>query len=248
MRKLRAASVALLVVASAGLVFGSMGFSSVAADRGVSVAVADDDNALVGYHTEDLEKVEDGRFTLVAVENQLASDANVTDVTVGTNDDAVEVNNVSEPFVGTGQTSKVRADVDCQPGGSATLTVSVTVEAEGVTAEISGDTATRTFDVTCEDMESRDSDVRFDGWGNVHFDGWNQEALNVTYWVKSKGGFDRDTVEVGHSETLKHAISGKDTKFVAVYVEATNRTYFNSKFEDAPDEHSVDGKQGPGDD
>lgn len=155
MSKLKVASVALLVVASTGLLFGSMGFSSVAADRGVSVAVADDDSALVGYDTDDQTVTGDERLTLVTVTNRLSSSASVTNVTATTADDAVRVSDVSKPTIGTGEKGLVDAAVHCEQGATTTVTVSVTVEADGVTAAISGDTTTRSFTVSCADLETQ---------------------------------------------------------------------------------------------
>ena len=45
----RALSVALAVVAAAGLIFGTGGFTAMSADRGVNVNVAGDDDAYLGY-------------------------------------------------------------------------------------------------------------------------------------------------------------------------------------------------------
>lgn len=156
MNKLRLASIALLVVASTGLLFGSMGFSSVAADRGVSVSVADDDSALVGYETRSQTITGDERVALVTVENRLSSSASVTNVTVETSNPAVRVSDVEKPTIGTGDEGVVHADVYCDPMAETTLTVSVTVEADGVTAAISGDTTTRNFTVNCADVETQE--------------------------------------------------------------------------------------------
>lgn len=253
MTKLKLASVALLVVATTGLLFGSMGFSSVAADRGVSVAVASDDTALVGYDTHDQNITGDERVELVTVENRLSSSASVTNVTVETDNPAVRVSDPSKPTIGTGQDRLVKADIDCDPGASANVTVSVTVEGEGVTAAISGDTETRTFEVRCTEVDTHEGDVRFSGNGNVHFDGWSQENLTVTYWTADGTGngagssntfTEHGSVSVDTSNNLKNSLgeSGQ-TRFAAVYVEEANKTYFNDKHTD--DGPVVDGKQAP---
>jgi len=235
MRKLRVASVALLVVASTGLVFGSMGFSSVAADRGVSVAVVDDDNALVGYDTANQTVTGDEGVELVTVTNKLSSSASVTDVSVAPpNDESeVEVRDIQTPgSIPTGESRTVDAAVDCESGAAETLTVSVTVEADGVTAEISGDTATRSFEVACEDVEAHDRGVRFSGNGNVHFDGWSQDTLNVTYWTETNDGFEQHgPVDVDSSQKLKKSVSGGTTSVIAVYVDEANKTYFHPNFD-----------------
>lgn len=259
MRKLRAASVALLVVASTGLLFGSMGFSSVAADRGVSVAVADDDSALVGYDSEDLTVTDGERVDLVTVENRLASGASVANVSAASSNPEIRVSDFETPTLGTGDVGAVRAAVDCEPGAETTLTVSVTVEADGVTAAISGDTTTRSFEVSCAAATPEAGDVRFSGEGNVHFDDWSQATLNVTYWTDADDGFEKHgPVAVDATESLKSAVGGQgQTRFVAVYVAETDETHFHPGFDTATGEMNpgqgdqnatvVDGEQSPND-
>jgi|AntRauMinimDraft_4_1070384.scaffolds.fasta_scaffold00774_2 hypothetical protein len=228
MNKLRVASVALLVVASTGLMFGSMGFSSVAADRGVSVAVADDDSALVGYDSGTVTVTGNERVDLVTVTNRLSSEAAVANVTVSTSDDDVEVTNVSKPSLDPGEVKAIAADVHCPGNRDVTVTVSVTVEGEGVTAAISGDTTTRSFELACGG-HGPDSGPRFTGAGNFQFDAMDAETVNVTYWTASNqsgtGTVDEqsNTSEVETATNLGGQVDGP--RFVAVYVHETDTTY-----------------------
>jgi hypothetical protein len=258
MNNLRFASIALALVASTGLVFGSVGFSSVAADRGVSVAVADDENALVGYESDRIEVTGTQTGNLVTVENRLGTDAKVTNAEVSVNDtDVATVEDVTEPSVLVGRSVDIKAEITCEADDETDVTVSVTVAGEGVTAEIDGEPNYRTFTLDCAlpgetGGESDGGDVEFSGNGNVHFDGWSQDTLNVTYWTAEKKGKSRsftehEPIEVDASKNLKNSLDEKgETGFAAVYVEEVDRTYFNDKYTD--DGPVVGGKQAPNDD
>jgi len=227
MNKLRVASVALLVVASTGLLFGSMGFSSVAADRGVSVAVADDDSALVGYDSDTVDVNGKERVDLVTVTNRLSSEASVTNVTVSTADD-VEVTDVAKPTLGPGEAKSIAADVHCPGNRSVDVTVSVTVEAEGVTAAISGDTTTRSFELDCGGQGPT-----FNGKGNFDFGATDSETVNVTYWTVKNGNGgssnafeEHGPVEVDPTTNLRGQVGGSGGEtFAAVYVHEWDETY-----------------------
>jgi hypothetical protein len=238
MSKLRLASVALLALASTGLLFGSMGFSSVAADRGVSVAVADDDSSLVGYDSDAVAVTGNERVDLVTVTNRLSSEASVTNVTVTTSgdDDNVVVSNVSKPTLGPGEAEAVAADVHCPGNRDVPITVSVTVEAEGVTAAISGDTTTRSFSLDCGG-EGESSGPRFTGAGNFEFGATDAETVNVTYWSPSEQSSDASFDEWGPAEvkTWKKLNGQVDNgpKFVAVYVHEWDTTYVHPGFDRA---------------
>jgi hypothetical protein len=258
MNKLKLASIVLAAVASTGLVFGSVGFSAVAADRGVSVSVASDEHALVGYESDRIEVEGTETRDLVTVKNRLGTDANVTNAEVSVDSDVATVENVTQPPVPVGQSANVSAEISCKADAEPTVTVSVTVVGEGVTAEIDGETSHRTFTLDCTlptetNGETDAGDVEFSGNGNVHFDGWSQENLTVTYWTadgKGSGAGSSNTftehgpIEADTSKNLKESLGGGgETGFAAVYVEEVNRTYFNDKHTD--DGPVADGKQAP---
>jgi len=236
MSRLTLASVLLAAVASTGLVFGSAGFSSVAADRGVSVSVAADDDALVGYETDRIEVADSATVDLVTVENRLSSDVSVTDVAASTNDPSVSVSSVSRPSVDAGTRDAVRADVSCDAATETTVAVSVTVEGDGVTAAISGDTSTRTFELECVEQNPQPDAARFNGAGNFEFGSTDAETVTVTYWTASKEQGDwtvdgpSDRTEVETSEKLNGQVDG-GPKFVAVYVHELDTTYVHPNFD-----------------
>jgi hypothetical protein len=238
MNKLKLASIVLAAVASTGLVFGSVGFSAVAADRGVSVSVASDENALVGYETYD-QTITGDEVNLVTVSNRLPSSATVTDVdvSVASSDGTVDVTDIEKPgSIATGENGTVKATIDCKSGAEANLTVAVTVEGDGVTAEISGDTATRTFEVECAGQNPQPDVARFNGAGNFEFGATDAETVNVTYWTASKEqgdwtvGEPSDSVEVDPTTKLNDQVDG-GPKFVAVYVHEFDTTYVHPNFD-----------------
>lgn len=150
----KTASVVLAVVALSGLLVGSAGFGSASAERGVSVAVVDDDSAYVGYESSDLTVNDGDRVPIVTVSNRLFDDVVVTDVTVSS--ESVTFANLSHPTLAPGESAVIEGTVDCQPGDAETVEVTVTLEGAGVIASIYGDTVTREFDVTCEETTSTD--------------------------------------------------------------------------------------------
>jgi len=83
----RRVSLALALVGVALLAAGTGGFSATTADRGVNVAVVDDENALLGVDDESvvLDNGNNSRVSLLTLENQAdASPLTVTDLTVET--------------------------------------------------------------------------------------------------------------------------------------------------------------------
>jgi hypothetical protein len=238
MSSLKGLSIALAVLAGTGLLLGTFGFSAASAERGVSVAVVDDENAMVGYQASDRLAPEGQRVDLVTVTNRLSSEASVTNVTVTTSgdDDNVVVSNVSKPTLGPGEAEAVAADVHCPGNRDVPITVSVTVEAEGVTAAISGDTTTRSFSLDCGG-EGESSGPRFTGAGNFEFGATDAETVNVTYWSPSEQSSDASFDEWGPAEvkTWKKLNGQVDNgpKFVAVYVHEWDTTYVHPGFDRA---------------
>jgi hypothetical protein len=237
MNKLKLASIVLAAVASTGLVFGSVGFSAVAADRGVSVSVASDEHALVGYQTEDVEVAGTANVTLVTVENRLPSDAAVTNVTVATNDPNVSVSNPSTPAVSLGAEETVQADVSCSVATTTNVSVSVTVEGEGTTAAISGDTMTRTFQLTCKTPGTIER-ASFNGAGNFGVDATGVGTTEITYWTVEDDSDDGNWTFAEHtlsafdtSNKLQSQTSGGQPEVVAVYVPAFDTTYVHPNFD-----------------
>ncbi|WP_257298012.1 hypothetical protein [Haloarchaeobius sp. FL176] len=132
MTNLKLLSVALAVAAAAALVTGSAGFSSVTADRGVSISVVKDDEALVNVEACDTSaNPNQGTQTPVKVRvtNQLSTDLTVE----GVNGEAVPPGQATVPPGGAvifnqaydSPVSAVTVELESEGGTGVTLTRSV---------------------------------------------------------------------------------------------------------------------------
>lgn len=227
MTKLKAVSLGLALLAATGVALGAFGFSSTAADRRVDVAVASDDDALVGYESSDL-TVRNGRETgLVAVENRLTGEVAVTDVDVDAA--TLDAAGVTEPVVGPGERVDVRGTVYCEPGTTDSVAVSVTLSGPGVTARVSGDTRNRTFEVACTRTVEA---ARFDGAGNVDVDAPVVDETSVVYWTATDedGEFDRHEL-AAFDPSRKLQAQGAGTHVVAVYFPHYDVTFLHPNYD-----------------
>jgi len=166
----------------------------------------------------------------------VAADRGVS-VTVATSgDDAdVTVSNVSKPTLGPGEAKAVAADVHCPRNRNVPVTVAVTVEAEGVTVSMPGDTTTRSFELDCGG-KGRTTDPRFMGAGNFEFGATDAETVNVTYWTASKQGGEWTVDEQSADaevETTNLRSQVRGPKFVAVYVHEWSETYVHPNYDAA---------------
>lgn len=155
MRRLVLVSCALLSIA--GLAVGSGGFSSTAADRGVSVAVVGDEDAYMALNYADRsverEATVGDEITLpvVDVTNQFTEAVDVTvdyrvdDATGLDTDDGSET-----AALGAGQATAVSTDVACTVAGDyeITATFDATADGNGVAANTSRPRTVR-YEITC---------------------------------------------------------------------------------------------------
>lgn len=157
MNRLRTLSLVLAAVAAATLLFGSSGFTSTAADRDVSVTVAEDHDAYVGYQTTDEWNVTAGdTIELVGVTNRFSAgeiDIDVGDISTESGD--VSITHSSTPSVPVGESGPVTGTVEqCSSGETDTVQVTLEIDGPGVSAEVAGSTASREFEVTCAPVGS----------------------------------------------------------------------------------------------
>jgi hypothetical protein len=145
-------------------VAGTGAVSSASLDRGISVAVAPPEDALVGLSEPLVTTVpdEDGtRADLLTVTNRLGS---VVDLTVTVAEADVDGGpNVTAPEItrtlASGASRNVTAHLSCDGAGTEAVTVSLTATGEGVRVE----GASRTFDLTCPVGSETDDDGEADG-------------------------------------------------------------------------------------
>ncbi|MFC7177137.1 hypothetical protein [Halosegnis marinus] len=241
----RLALAVVAVAAVAVFASGAFGFTSATVDRGVSVAVVDDESAFLGLQDRTVECREiPGSGTqpdescadtpLLRVTNQFASEMTVTRVSIETSDGtsvrAVDDGLDLDDDLAVGESGVVRADVSgvCDPSGNevdtVTLDVTLGVETDGVDAT----RYDKTLTVTCErpatgggsgdgEAEPGEDEVVFKGSGNV--DTGNFTVETYVYYVPSDDEF------VEQSSTR-----GSSADLVAVVTE-NNGTYVNTKFD-----------------
>lgn len=139
----RALSVTLAVVAAAGLIFGTGGFTAMSADRGVDVNVADDENAYLGYElTTETTTVNNSSTVTAEATYRNGFDGELTlEVTVIV--DGSEVNSETK-ILSPGSEEVIGVTRSCSPGE----TVDVAFEASGRGPGISVSMG-RTHSVSC---------------------------------------------------------------------------------------------------
>ena len=139
----RALSVALAVVAAAGLIFGTGGFTAMSADRGVNVDVVDDEDAYLGYEmTTETTTVNNSSTVTAEATYRNGFDGELTlEVTVIV--DGSEVNSETRTL-GPGSEEVISVTRSCSPGE----TVDVAFKSAGRGPGI-GVSMNRTHSVSC---------------------------------------------------------------------------------------------------
>ena len=141
-------ALAVVCVVASG-VGGTGAFSTVTADRGVSVSVVTPEDAYLGLSEPFVSTVPDGgsRADLLVVTNRLGSTLDLgvtvaeTDASGGPN-----VTNVTVvPSLAPGESGPVVADLSCDSNATEAVTVAVDATGDGVRVL----NASRTFDLTC---------------------------------------------------------------------------------------------------
>ncbi|MDF9744928.1 bactofilin family protein [Natrinema salsiterrestre] len=191
--------VALGAVAMAGPVFG---FTTIAADRGVSAETASDANALVGIETtgETPDKKNDAVIVEITNNANQAYDPLETDVTIDDPNGALAVSSGFATALSSGDTTGL--EVTCDGGGDGTATVTVNANAVGSTLEVREDSYTTAVDYSCTGKGS-----------------------NANFEVRNPGlGADTDELEfglenVGSDRAKIHGISVDETTAEAIEVE-----------------------------
>lgn len=225
MNKLRILSVGLAITAAFVLVSGSLGFTSTAVDRGVSVAVADDSQAFVGYESNKdlggLNATEDHEVELVQIENRLGQDVHVTEVILESGDDhVVDFEDIKKPQISTGHEEWITAELQqCTPGDGTEVFVTVTVKGDSVEATLFGDsdreTVERSFTVTCEEESNNGAKgnsgnklVKYNGQGGAQIKADGPRRATVRY-VDTDGKYRSESGMFESNQNLKNQLDRK---------------------------------------
>jgi hypothetical protein len=174
----------LLGGASSGAMsVGTGAFSSMEAERGVEVNVADDGSAYVGYKewnkTIPADLRDDGTVHLVTVTNRFRQSISIVDAEIGDGTDVLTDVSYSDSSFETGEKEEITGRVEgLAPGESAEVEVTVTVEGAGVTAQLFGDTETRRFTIerSDRDVALENTEVEFFGAGNAEILGDDRDV------------------------------------------------------------------------
>lgn len=146
---LKIVSAVLLVAAVTVLLTGSVGVSSVEADREITIEVVDDEDAYVGFIPDGESETDDGNLVVAEIRNQLptGTELTITDSEVTTSDDS-EINTTVEPeTLGPGEATNLT--IDACSGDNESIEVSVAVDASSDSVDIHLANNSRTFEVSC---------------------------------------------------------------------------------------------------
>ena len=229
----------LLLTAAIALAVGTAGFSSVVADRPVSITVVSDQNAYVGFNTTDrtVSGTDSDTIQLVTVTNRLSDPIEIQDISVEVSDSDSGID-LREPKVpdersSSGSTDEIlpgesvmtTAPVEsCPVGNSSVVEVSIETNSTGVQAIFNDETDSAEFVVTCPSIE----DVEFDGNGT---NGGNAEIEpdGLTVGITLHLSNDKTTgCEVDTSEKIRsQCLSGNENKLQieTVVINATDEEY-----------------------
>lgn len=258
---LKLTSGVLAVLAVSLLVVGGLGFTSVAAERGVDVAVVSDENAFVGYETNEISVSSGDRVDLVTVTNRLPGDIEVEEVTIS-GDEGMTIANVSEPAIPSGESRAVDGTISCQTPNTTDIDVTISVAGNGVWVKLFG--ASRSFTVSCSPgqgqnaaappsfVPSTDSDdngtdtqakhgVWFSGTGNAVLYHEN-DSVTVTVWgytadadlatTESHNITELASQSIRSGEPIRDQIGpGNAVTIVAVTLENEGTTYVHPQFD-----------------
>jgi hypothetical protein len=221
------------VAAAALLAAGTGGFSAMAADRGVEVAVVDDSEAFVGY---DASCDGDGDLS-VTVTNRFDRAVDGGSVTV---DGVTE--QVGSLMSGGDSTVEFDSD-EFEPGDPVTVEVS----SAGLSA-----TLHRSVPDDCVAAAPDVEGVRFTGAasGNakIKLSSGGSGSLDITYWtLLNDGSLESGTTTVSNpSDPVNVQSQVPGSKFAAIYVAETDTTYVhqNLVYDDSTDEWSINGGSG----
>ena len=183
-------------LSSGSLLLGSGAFSSARADRNVNVGVAEDDEAFVGYSSENRRvpmELDDGRVPLVTVTNRFAESVSVTaEIVEGA--EYVSLIESDSDDVDPGNSVDIYGEIDLEsldPDEAIDVSVTVEIEGTGVSADILGDTTTRQFSI-------ERIGLKFNGSSRAEITGsYNESNFELWFVDKNDYGFEEDKLRDG---------------------------------------------------
>jgi hypothetical protein len=159
MGHLKLASI-VFAVAAVSLAVGTGALSSVSADRGVEISVADDDEALLGVTTVGSDAIQSDGSTrsrdIVRITNRFADSITVdTTVTDPGGRPVLETARLDDGSLAAGEQATLTAEIRCASGNSTsveTWTVHVTATGDGVSVETTTEVTVECSGIGGEDI------------------------------------------------------------------------------------------------
>ena len=148
MRPLRTLALTFALIAAAGLLFSTVGFSAAEIDRSIEIDIVDDESAAIGYESHDPSlgnETQDKQ--LLTVTNGLNSNVNVT-VGVSGGEQVVDNSN-HEQTLDPGVELEVEETIDCKgenTDGDYDITVDIAASGDDVDVDFQ---ETRQVTITC---------------------------------------------------------------------------------------------------
>lgn len=212
-RQVLLASVLLAVVPA--LVFGSGGFSEVAGERGIDVAVADDESAYLGIEVESVDGYVGGEpLPVLRLTDQHSGDLTLQSVDIGRPLIEVETEMESAPSIG--ETDPLTVAVRCTEGGEGTVPVTVVADGPGTRISVQ-----RMVPVTCHAPETHrvDVDIDFRGCGTARIEADDAiYPLNVTKVIDNPSA-DGNATRTETIDSNGRVGPGRGGKLVAIEVD-----------------------------
>ena len=149
MRPLRTLALTFALIAAAGLLFSTVGFSAAEIDRSIDIDIVDDQSAAIGYEAHDPNpgnKTEEEAL-LLTVTNGLNSNVNVTVGVLG--GEQVVDNSNHEQTLDPGVELEVEETIDCKgenTDGDYDITVDIAASGDDVDVDFQ---ETRQVTITC---------------------------------------------------------------------------------------------------
>ncbi|MCL9817000.1 hypothetical protein [Natronocalculus amylovorans] len=222
---LKVASIVLAVLAAMILLTGTFGFTSVTADRGLQVSVADNDHAKVGIEKLGGEASAGDTIELLNITNNWADGMIISDVTV----ESLDGDDISDTNLDVGEDAVISAACTLGAGTTEDVVVTFTASVDGAQTTI-----TRTVEVQCQE-ESADStiiDVSFFGGGqqDVNLTAPATANENVTVWSRTGNGvFSKNTTtDLSEKNNKKIGVDSKQGQVFAIYFESFDVTYLKN--------------------
>lgn len=208
---LRTLSILLAFTAAVGLVFGTAGFSTMEADRGLTANVTDDGNAYLGYDpvVDEGTAIDENEPTdVVEFRNQFDVDLTEFRVDVSAQDPDVSAETVDPPeSLPKGNGERIAVTLRCDVESETTVPLQFSVNGSGGGVSVSFD---RTHTVTCVPEDPDITGVEYHGVGSASVDSEGSNATTeAVVWLTDANPSEGGSEGTVRSETVSNLNASK---------------------------------------